>query len=460
LNYCCAQRSNPIHKSQVVNMRRPYFLTLLASILFFLSSCGSDDGFTIDAVPTAFIVVVNAIPDSPELSITSRGSLLGRIQFGQASSILTVLPQIDVPFSADFLDADGNARTLIIATENIAIGNTRIVVYGGTMAEPKVTRIASLSTDLSATESRVVLLNASNAAPNVNVTITDPNANSQTINLPVDVTSNPIQVATGAGSRIEVRDTTSNNLLWDSGLFNFTQVTERLLLLIDYVGPGSNPVRMFSITEQVDAGLFVDEQLESQIRFVNMTADRGALDVLADGNAIASGLNFGDITSYLNTPNGLTNYAVTTSGDSNDILSSASRSILPGTFYTLGAAGLDTVNSTAFTVNDRRRVTTRTSLNITRLSPSSGLLDVYLLERGGDVSGFPVLQSLADFTSVTVDLLPNEFDLVLTAPGQTTPLFGPEPLSLSANGIYSLIITDTEGGGEPVRVQFFDDFLN
>lgn len=438
-------------------MRRPYFLTLLAGILFFLSSCGTDDGFTIEAVPTAFILVVNAIPDSPELNITSRGSTLGRIQYGQASNILTVLPQIPLPFSADFLDTDGTVKSLITTTENIAISNTRIVVFSGTMAEPKVT---SITTDVSTTENRILLLNASTVAPDVNVTITDPNANSQIVNLPLDVISDSIQVATGAGSRLEVRDTASNDLLWDSGLFNFTEVTGRLLLLIDYVGPGNSPVRMFSITEQVGPGLFADEQLESQIRFINMTADRGALDILADDNAIVSSLNFGDITSYLDTPTGLINYAVTTSGDPDDVISSESRSILPGTFYTLSAAGLDTVNNTALIVNDRRRVPKRASLSITRLSPSSGLLDIYLLERGEGVSGFPIVQSLADFASITIDLLPNELDIVLTAPGQTTPLFGPEPISLLQNGLYSLVITDTEGGGVPVRVQFFDDFLN
>ncbi|MFT7688402.1 MAG: hypothetical protein ACI9FB_003765, partial [Candidatus Azotimanducaceae bacterium] len=50
--------------------------------------------------------------------------------------------------------------------------------------------------------------------------------------------------------------------------------------------------------------------------------------------------------------------------------------------------------------------------------------------------------------------------LVFTEPGQTTPIFGPLPLSLNAGGLYSLVITDTEGGGLPIRVQMFDDFLN
>jgi hypothetical protein len=387
-------------------MRRPYFLTLLAGILLFLSSCGTDDGFTVEPVPTAFILVVNAISDSPELTIISKGSLVGRIQFGEASEFLTVLPQIPLEFNAEFVDSNGIVRTLISATETIEISNTKIVVFSGTMAEPKVTTIESLAADLNPTDTRVLFLNASTNAPNVNLTITDPSANTQTVNLPLDVVSAPTQVANGAGSRLEVRDTSSNNLLWDSGLFNFTLVPERLVLLIDYSGPGNDLVRMFSVTETLGSGLFVDEQLDSQIRFANMTPDRGTLDVLADGTAIESGLNFGDITNYQNVPTGLTNYTITTSNDPDDVISSDTRAILPGNFYTLGIAGLDTVNGTAIVVDDRRRVQTRASLTITRLAPSPGLLDVYLLERGEDVAGFPLANQLADFTTFTINLVP------------------------------------------------------
>ncbi|MFT7687460.1 MAG: hypothetical protein ACI9FB_002815, partial [Candidatus Azotimanducaceae bacterium] len=308
-------------------MRRPYFLTLLAGILLFLSSCGTDDGFTVEPVPTAFILVVNAISDSPELTIISKGSLVGRIQFGEASEFLTVLPQIPLEFNAEFVDSNGIVRTLISATETIEISNTKIVVFSGTMAEPKVTTIESLAADLNPTDTRVLFLNASTNAPNVNLTITDPSANTQTVNLPLDVVSAPTQVANGAGSRLEVRDTSSNNLLWDSGLFNFTLVPERLVLLIDYSGPGNDLVRMFSVTETLGSGLFVDEQLDSQIRFANMTPDRGTLDVLADGTAIESGLNFGDITNYQNVPTGLTNYTITTSNDPDDVISSDTRAI-------------------------------------------------------------------------------------------------------------------------------------
>lgn len=441
-------------------MTRSTLLILLLGSLFFLTSCGEDDGFTIEPVPTAFIVFVNAIPDSPELSITSRGSLVSRVQFGEATTTLTVLPQIALEFNADFL-GDGNiVNTLITTTQNIGINDTRLIIFSGTMDAPKVTSISSVATELSSTESRVIFMNASTSASNVNLTLTDPNANTQTINLPIDAVSDSVQIITGNGSRIEARDASNNELLWDSGLFNFTEVTERLIILVDYFGPGNNTVRMFSITEQAGAGLFVDEQVESRIRFANMTSDRGALDVLADGNLIADVLNFGDITNYQDTESDVINYRFVTSGDPDDVVSTESRAILPGNFYTLVASGLGTVNGTSLILDDRRRVPLRSVLNITRLSPSSGLLDIYLVDPGEGVSGFPLVSQLTDLTALTIDLVPQVYDFVLTAPGQSDPLFGPEPITLNPNGVYSLFITDTEGGGGPIRVQFLDDFTN
>ncbi|MBL4681946.1 MAG: DUF4397 domain-containing protein [Pseudomonadales bacterium] len=441
-------------------MTRSTLLILLLSSLFLLTSCGEDDGFTIEPVPTAFIVFVNAIPDSPELSITSRGSLVSRVQFGAATLTLTVLPQVSLEYSADFL-SDGNiVNSLITTNENIAIGDTRLVIFSGTMDAPKVTSLTSAAADASTTESQVIFLNASTSANNVNLTLTNPNASTQTINLPVDVVSEAIQVLTGAGSKIEVRDAANNEILWDSGEFNFTAVTQRLIVLVDYFGPGNNTVRMFSITEQAGAGLFVNEQVESQIRFANMTADRGALDVLADGILAADVLNFGDITNYQDTETDVINYRFVTSGDPDDVISTESRAILPGNFYTLAASGIGTTNGTTLILDDRRRVPLRSVLNIARLAPSSGLLDIYLLEPGEGISRFPLVSQLGDSTALTIDLVPSSYDLLLTAPGQSDSLFGPEPITLSPNGIYSLFITDTEGGGGPIRVQFLDDFTN
>ena len=442
-------------------MRRLNLLALLTGSLF-LSSCGDDQGFTNQPAPSAAIVVVNVIPDSPALSVVVNNSLLGQLQFGQSTDVTPVLPQVPLDVSIQFLDNETPA-TLTESMPAIEVDNTRILVLSGTMAGPQVVTINNIPADFQEGISTTLLkfVNVTSSVDSATVTLTNSAADIQTIVLTNGQPSESVAVEFGVGLRIETTDTATGNLLWTSGDFDLPLATERLIILADYFGPGGETVRMFSVNEQSNGGRFPNEQLDSAVRIANMTPDRGPLDISADGNSLVTDLAFGDVTGFLNVTPGTFDFSATLSSDATDVISTTEITILPGTFSTFGIAGLtSTADSNSFLNNDLRRVPTRASLTATQLAPSFGPINLFLLVAGqGTNDVFPAVSMINLFASFTLSSPSNTYDLVLTNAETGETLFGPQSVIIETNKIYSLLITDSEGGGEPLQVVFLDDFI-
>jgi hypothetical protein len=60
----------------------------------------------------------------------------------------------------------------------------------------------------------------------------------------------------------------------------------------------------------------------------------------------------------------------------------------------------------------------------------------------------------------SLPVVPQAYDFYVTEAGTTNILTGPVTLNLEANGLYSLVISESEGGGEPLQVSLFDDFAD
>jgi hypothetical protein len=125
------------------------------------------------------------------------------------------------------------------------------------------------------------------------------------------------------------------------------------------------------------------------------------------------------------------------------------------TFFILGStAGLDGVKSAdAF-----RRLATHAQARM--INGASTSLDFYVVPRGSNIATLsPTVNVASRQSSGLRPFDPGTYDIVLTKPGTSTVVFGPDTVVLDANGIYTIAATDT-GEATAAGVELLDDFAN
>jgi len=439
-------------------MRLSYSVVLLACA--FLVSCGNDEGFTFSPIPSGQLTIVNAIPASPELVITTNNRRSGNIVFGGVVGPTNVLPQIPLDIRAAFFN-DGVDQTVLEEAFTLDIDFSQTVILTGTIASATAVSIIEppFTYPDGSSDTRIRFMNATTNVASATLALTNPNGIDATVAMTNGQPTGFTNTTAGAGNQIEIRDTSSNAVLWRSGEFTLSARNDKFYMLVDYFGPGDETVRMISIADSSQASPFQNEELVAGVRFVNQTPDRGQLDFLVDGNLAAS-LNFGQFSDFIEFPPAISTITVTPAGDPSTELNSVDRTLFFGQFGTLHAAtSVDgTTVGTSFYLETRRRIDSQALLNVTKLAPATGNVDLYFQDPGEALSGFADVTSLVDFTSGPLFIPPGDYDLFVTEAGNTNILLGPQTLTLNSRGIYTLQVIESAGGGLPVRLSLLDDF--
>jgi hypothetical protein len=110
----------------------------------------------------------------------------------------------------------------------------------------------------------------------------------------------------------------------------------------------------------------------------------------------------------------------------------------------------------------RRPIATAAQLQIVHASPSAGNVDVYLTETDDISNAEPALSDVpfdadALVSSGNIQVAPGEYFATVTATGTKDAAIGPVALTLDALGIYTIVATDSDGGGLPPQVILLDD---
>lgn len=110
--------------------------------------------------------------------------------------------------------------------------------------------------------------------------------------------------------------------------------------------------------------------------------------------------------------------------------------------------------------NDTRPVSTEAKLRIVHASPTTGLVDLYLVAPSTDISSVEPNFSDIDFKAETgyLSVAEGDYDVIVTAKGSKTPAIGPATIKLSNGGVYTIMARDNNGGGTPLGVVLADDF--
>lgn len=429
--------------------------------LFFLSGCGSEDGFTPEPPPAGLLRVFNAIPDSPGLIVNFENQSIGFIGFSESSAFIPVLPEVTRTLRIEFIE--NNVATPLISRDvKIPVDNLLTAIIAGTMADPQLIVINETATEFvdGGTTSEFRFVHAATAAtPNVSIHLTADDAPAGTPLASVSRNSATDLITVEAIDSARLRVFSSDAVsLWDSGTFPFVASARPLFVLLDYFGPGDTLVRTVAVGATTTAN-FPDELITSSLRFANMISDRTAIDMYLDGVLMAEGLLFGDVGDYRTLDAGVYTVTVTTADSIDDVIAETSLTTTSGEFNTVIATGVGDLNSTLGTQDDLRRVASRASIAFSHVAPAIGSADVYLLEPGRSVNNIlPNISGLSSPGDAHIRVVPGTYDLTLTQSGNNTVVFGPEQINVDANGLYRVYFTDSPGGGSPIQIILGDQF--
>jgi hypothetical protein len=146
------------------------------------------------------------------------------------------------------------------------------------------------------------------------------------------------------------------------------------------------------------------------------------------------------------------------------VLHENNRTLVSGDSRTLVVTGASVTGEVQgrFLFDNRRPVESVAQVRVINAAPDSGNLDVYIISPDQLVTDAFVVPRLSNFTLLTNGLLMlegGEYDVVFTAVGDETILVGPERVAITNGGIYSIIVSDADGGGAPGEIVLADDFV-
>jgi hypothetical protein len=430
-------------------------------LLLVLLGCGSEEGFDENVdTPSAFIRIVNAIPDAPDLSATLQTQNLGNIAFGQTSGVVPILPAIDRELRIDIFDGEDTIN-IHTGTINVAIDALSTVVVTGTLGEPKIITVADPPpvVDNADQNSEVTFIHASQNSPSqVNIYLTTGlnEISTPVVQLDRNEASNAVSLPARIDYRLRFSDAQDSNVLWDSGSFAVSPQTRSLVILFDDFTPDPTPARILQVSTVVEA--FPFEFLGSSVRFTHMNADVvSAMDFYLDGELLVPGLEFTDVSEYFEFQPGFYDLLITAANDPDNVFLQSGLLLSSGQYHTTALAGTSVDRQLRVAFDSPRRIEHRAAFAVNHFSVSLPELDVFVVPAGEDFTRFQPLQ-MSFGGSDAGPLLVDDYEVYVTGPGTTVVSAGPFALNLEARGVYSIYVTDTPGGGQPPVVTLGDDF--
>ncbi|MBS03405.1 MAG: hypothetical protein CMQ24_11950 [Gammaproteobacteria bacterium] len=433
----------------------------LCLVLALIAGCDSDDGPRA-VPPIAQLRIVNLIQDAPTILMDFSGNQVAGIGYAESTALAGVGSGTHLVVIATENVVDGTPEFLTQETSFAVNLNQEItIIAGGTVESPTLTRVdETRDTRLDPSNAEIHYYNAASGGAGYEVYLSaDPSATSINGISPVSVAageSSGLQVVPGGQHRLFITASGSGTIIYDSGAFNLTGSTRRMVMITDNFGPGG-PVRGLLLNDS-GARNFPAEQMPASIRIANLIADLGNVDVSIDGTVIWSDVDYATMSGYheVAADNRAIEVVVTLANQPAEVLLTSNQTLVAGQFATLAlAANAADGAESRLIVDSSRPIATGGRLQLVHASPEAGVLDAYLIEVGQDPATAAPRYTLPTlFIEVDTILMPRDYDLLLTFAGSLTPLAPATTLALEANRIHSVIVGDpaTPGGDDFVLV--------
>ncbi len=430
---------------------------------------------TYDPTPDAGTLgFVNAIVDGPPVTIGYAGSNGGgnqfQLGFGQAlrESLLVGGYNVRVAYPG----TDGAEVILLerLGDDNIKLftDDETTLVLAGTLANPTVFLIENqeylygvADPDNIAEAPQIQFAHAVAGPGALDFYITAPTAalaDATPVRLAFGAASALQDVTAGASYRIRVTGAGNPaDLRYDSGTTSFGLNTRTLLGAFNHFGSGGADLRVKAIRGL--ASSFAGEPYGSAYRVGNLIADVPGIDLYfgpTTGVPVLNGQPFKAISAYQAHGAGSIGANVTVAGSPADLLFSDTLPLSAGDAVSLFFAGLQadagSVNVIGLSaIEDPRPIPGYAQVRAVHGAASSDPVSVYLLRPGQTTTGrTPTFSLLAFGDTRTATTGAGDYDLrVENSAG--TALIGPERVTLTDTSMYTLLLSDTAGGGVPLE---------
>ena len=420
---------------------------------------------------------VHAISDAPSVTVAFAGSNGGADQFvlgyGQARQESLLVGGYNI--QVNYEDPDGNTVTLVelLGDDNIKLftQDETTLVLAGTLANPTIFQVENTeygygdaNRNNTALDPQVQFLHTVSGRTSVDFYLTASGANlagATPVTLAFGAASALQDIAPGSDYRVRVTAPgNSTDVLYDSGTTSFSSNTRALLGAFNYFGPGDAQLRVKSVRGV--ASTFPNEPYVSAYRAGSLVADVPAIDVFlgpTSGAPVIAGQAFQTVSAYVTRSSGSFDGNVTVAGVPADLLFSGNIPLSSADATVQYFAGLqsDPASGNALNVvgpgavEDNRPIPGYAQVRAVNGAADSEPLNVYLLRSGETTANEdPVFPLLGFGVTQAVVTGAGDYDLLIQSSAGTT-LIGPERITLADTNLYSLLLTDTAGGGAPLE---------
>ncbi len=190
---------------------------------------------------------------------------------------------------------------------------------------------------------------------------------------------------------------------------------------------------------------------QGRIRLVDASPDQSSVDVLVDGNSVATNVDFGAATNYISVNNGSRHLQVEPTGSTSTVVDQ-NISVSSSTDYTLLLADTSPVSTVSFTDDNTSPTSGNFKLRVINASAAIGNVDVYIVAPGTNISTTtPAISGLGfDSASSYQSLGAGTYQIYVTTPGTTFAYINTGSISFTTGQIRTIVILSNSSGGYSV----------
>jgi hypothetical protein len=449
-------------------MQYPFIVRAVGAGLLGLALVGCDDpSDRYDAALAAQrfdVRVVHASPDAPNVNAELEGIPLARnLGFKEATRFVGYPGTGQRTVQVDGLVPGGEVTVIGPAELSFEAGTSYSVIAVGPVVAIEPLIIANPTSAVPAGNVRAQVVHGAPVAPEVDVFVTAPGADlTQAAPLgsfPFKGTLGPAEIPAG---EYQIRVTLPGDpgsVVFDSGVVALPDGGDLLIVAVENTGPGAAPISLL-VTDGVGTFEILDAATPTGFRVVHAAPDAPPVDIFVNGGLLLESVPFPAFSDFVSAAPG--DYQVTVTAENNPgaIVIDAPLALEAGQEYSIYAAGPLAGIEPYVLVDDRRSVATEARVRIVHLSPSAGLVDIYVTAPGTDIATVEPAFAGVDFKGETgyVSLAGSAYDVTVTVAGAKTAAIGPATITVADGGVYTAVARDAPGDAPPFGLILLDDF--
>ena len=424
----------------------------------------------LECAATPTLRALHASPDAPAVNIWVNGApALTGVDYAQGSGFIPVIEDNNVQVEA--IIPGGNAVVIDEDLPTLDYSTETTFIAVDDVAGPVRQLLITNDSDNRITDGyfRAQVVHAAQGAPEVDIFVTAFGADLGA-SAPINGADTPVffedytgQLEVPAGDyQIRITpDNTPGTVVYDSGEISLAAGADLMIVAVDNTGPGAALVQLV-VLDGTAASTLYDTNTPASAVAVHLSPDAPAVDILADDNTtgaieaikLVENVSFTDFCDINSVPApGDYTISVALNSDNNVVATSFPLNVMQGDEATAIVTGFATGGLTpALTPitlpGNTRSVITETKLRITHASPSTDLVDLYLVPAGTVIddtvdASFAGVPFGADTTQLSIAA--GDYDAVVTGAGSKTPVISLPGLQFTGGEVLDVIARDPQG---------------